>query len=189
MTQKTKFLSAIALAALLVAAALLQLMGADAAALAPWLALLAAAGVVWLARPATCRDFMTWKDEYAIGIEAIDRDHKQLLALINHVLAAQLCRTGPTFERQALNELVAYTQRHFELEETLMREHGYADYEGHKAQHDQMATQIRLISRRYDEQGGAALGELAKYLQLWLLQHINGTDRKYAPFLKERGVH
>ena len=188
MTQKKKFLLALAITALLIALAALQFDAMGIASPAPWLTLLAAFGVPWLVRPSTCKDFLAWKEEYEIGIEAIDRDHKQLLALINHVLAAQLCRTGATFERQALDELVAYTERHFKLEESLMEEYDYPDYEGHKAQHDQMVDQVRRFVQRYDEKGSAALGEVAHYLKLWLLQHINATDRKYAPFFKERGL-
>ncbi len=98
------------------------------------------------------------------------------------------CNTGPTFERQALDELMAYTQNHLKLEEDLMREHGYPDYEGHKGQHDQMVSQVKVFLRRYDEQGSEALGEVANYLKLWLFQHIAGTDLKLARFLREKGM-
>jgi hemerythrin len=33
--------------------------------------------------------YVTWKDEYSVGIEAIDDDHKQLLYLINQLLCNQ----------------------------------------------------------------------------------------------------
>jgi hemerythrin len=56
---------------------------------------------------------------------------------------------------------MAYTQNHLKLEEDLMREHGYPDYEGHKGQHDQMVSQVKVFLRRYDEQGSEALGEVA----------------------------
>jgi hemerythrin len=102
------------------------------------------------------------------------------------LLAARLCRTGPEFERQALDELMDYTQFHFKREEDLMRAHGYADYEGQKAQHDQMVTQARLYRARYEEKGRESIPEVARHLKLWLLQHINGTDRKYVPFLREK---
>jgi hypothetical protein len=39
---------------------------------------------------------------------------------------------------------------------------------------------------RYEEKGREAIPEGARYLKLWLLQDINGTDRKYVPFLREK---
>jgi hemerythrin len=186
MSTRMKILLAALLTAAALAAAVLTFMAQGAASLAPWLLLAVAAGIPFLLRQQSCTDFVAWKDEYSVGIDAIDQDHKKLLGLINNLLAAQLCRTGPEFERQALDELMDYTQFHFKREEDLMREHGYADYEGHKAQHDQMVTQARLYRSRYEEKGREIIPEVAHHLRLWLLQHINGTDRKYAPFLRER---
>ncbi len=178
-------LAAILMAAVL-AAALLTLAAEGVASLPPWLLFAVAAGIPLLLRRQTCEEFVVWQDDYSVGIEAIDQDHKKLLALINNLLAAQQCRTGVELERQAMDELMDYTQVHFKREEDLMRKHGYADFEGHKAQHDQMVTQVRLFRSRYEEKGRGAIPEVARYLKLWLLQHINGTDRKYVPFLREK---
>ncbi len=157
-------------------------------ALAPWLAVAALGACMLLRRQSDCGDFLAWKDEYAVGISVIDQEHKRLLNLINHVLSAVHCNTGAEFERQALEELVDYTKYHFQREEALMEEHGYPDLVGHKAQHDQMISQVDTFMRRYEERGREALQEVADYLKLWLLQHINGTDKKYVPYLTEHGV-
>lgn len=152
----------------------------------PILILVAGAGIPLLLRRETCTDFMEWKDEYSVGLDIIDEEHKRLLALINNVLAANLCRTGTVLERQSLDELLDYTEYHFQREEGLMREHGFPDYEGHKAQHDQMRTQVKLYLKRYEEKGREILPEVANHLKLWLLQHIAGTDKRLAPFIAER---
>jgi hemerythrin-like metal-binding protein len=152
----------------------------------PWLILAGAAGIPWLLRRETCRDFVAWRDDYSVGLDILDDEHKRLLALINNVLAANQCGTGTVLERQALDELLAYTEYHFKREEDLMVEHGYRDYEGHKAQHDQMRTQVKLYLKRYEERGREVLPELANHLKLWLLQHIAGTDKRLAPYVAGR---
>jgi hemerythrin len=187
-TRKTQLLLAATVTTLLLASAGLSFAAAGPASLPAWLALAALAALPLLTRRSNCEDFVVWKEEYALGIEAIDRDHKRLLGLINDVLAARQCRTGATFERQALDELLDYTHNHLQLEERLMRDHAYPDYEGHKGQHDQMVSQVKVFRRRYDEQGSEALGEVANYLKLWLFQHIAGTDLKLARFLREKGM-
>ena len=141
-----------------------------------------------LNREGRCHDFVIWKEEYSIGINSIDEDHKKLLNLINNLQAAVMCNTGEEFERQTLEELMDYTRYHFHREEELMKKHDYLDYEAHKGQHDQMIIQAKVFIDHYEEKGRDSLGEIASYLRLWLLQHINGTDKKYAPLLKEKGV-
>jgi hemerythrin len=152
----------------------------------PWIVLAGAVAIPLLLRREPCEDFVEWKEEYRVGLDIIDEEHKRLLALINNVLAANLCRTGTVLERQSLDELLDYTEYHFQREEDLMLEHGYPDYEGHKAQHDQMRTQVKLYLKRYQEQGREVLPEVANHLKLWLLQHIAGTDKRLAPFVAQR---
>lgn len=135
-----------------------------------------------------CAEFLIWKDEYMVGIEQIDIEHQKLLGLINNLLSTTICNTGEAFERQALLEVVEYTQYHFEREEALMQKYGYPDFEGHKAQHEAMVDKALDFVKAYDQKGQVALKEAAAYLQLWLLQHINGTDKKYSSFFKEKGL-
>ncbi|MET0066501.1 MAG: bacteriohemerythrin [Candidatus Thiodiazotropha sp.] len=154
-----------------------------------WLIILVAVLLLVFSRRPRCEGFVSWKPEYSVGIQSIDEQHIKLLNLINNVRAAVLCDTGPDFERGALEDLVAYTQGHLKYEEELMREHEYFDFEAHKGQHDRMVSQVDLYVKRYDEQGGEILPEVADYLQRWLMQHIQGTDRKLCDFLRTREGH
>ena len=82
--------------------------------------------------------FVEWKDDYSVGIDSIDQQHKKLLNLINQLQTAVDYSTGEQFEREALDELVDYTKTHFTYEEGLMRDNDYPDFEPHKAQHEKM---------------------------------------------------
>jgi len=156
--------------------------------LAPWLLVAATIAIPVFLKRREAGEFVTWKDEYSVGIERIDKDHKKLISLINDLETAVHYHVGDEFERKALEALVAYTQTHFKLEEELMQQHEYADYEAHKGQHDQMISNVEVYLRDYDKQGHKVLGKIANYLKLWLIEHINGTDRKYVPHLRARGV-
>jgi hemerythrin-like metal-binding protein len=184
MKRQHKLILSAAILVALLAAAVLSFLSGGAASLIPWLTLAGAGGVPLLLRRDTCADFVAWRDDLSVGLDIIDSEHKKLLGLINNVLAANQCRTGPEFEREALAELLDYTEYHFKREEELMVQSGYRDYEGHKAQHDQMRGQVKLYLKRYEEQGRAVLPEVASHLKLWLLQHIAVTDRKLAPYLE-----
>jgi hemerythrin len=175
--------------ALLIAAVIGAFVEAGLSAFTPWLLL---ACVLVLAATQTrggkCETFLVWQDNFSVGILEMDEDHKKMLNLINNLRAAILCNTGEDFERYNLQELMAYTRGHLSREEALMSKHGYPDFEGHKAQHDQMISYVETFCRRYEKDGSKVLSEIVPYLTLWLTDHINVTDKKYSAFLQERGV-
>lgn len=154
----------------------------------PWLFVLAAAGIVVLVRRREKSEFMAWKDEYSVGIEAIDNDHRKLIKLINQFQTAVFYRTGEEFEREAFDELVDYTQTHFTREEALMEKHGYPDFEAHVAEHRKMIGQVENVMTQYQTEGRReTLNDAVLFLREWLIEHINGTDQAYSAFLLEKG--
>jgi len=143
--------------------------------------------VLWT-KKMTESEFVTWKDEYSVGIESIDNDHKKLLNLINNLQSSALYYTGADFDKEALNELIEYTKYHFTREEKLMEENGYPDFTEHKAQHDRMTNQVLDMVKEYDEDEEKTIIELTNFLKKWLISHINGTDQQYSQYLIEKGV-
>ncbi len=155
----------------------------------PWLFVLATIGVVGFIKFREKRKFLVWKEEYSVGIEALDMDHKKLLNLINQFQTAVLYRTGREFEQEAFDALVDYTRTHFSREEALMEEHGYPDFEAHQAQHRKMIAQVEACMAQYTNEGRQVpLERAVEFLQDWLINHINGTDQEYSGFLKSKGV-
>jgi len=130
-----------------------------------------------------------WKDEYSVGITHIDQDHKKLINLLNQFTVAYDHAMSEEFEKKALEELIAYTQYHFEREEKLMSDNDYPDFEAHKAKHQEMIKQVSTFVDLYNEKGHDALKDISEYLTVWLISHINGTDKEYSQYLNERGVH
>jgi hemerythrin len=131
---------------------------------------------------------MQWHDDYSVGIESLDNDHKKLINLLNQFTTAYDYAMSEDFEREALNDLIAYTKYHFEREEALLVEHSYADVEAHKKQHKAMIAQVEIFVTLYDEKGHDALSEVSSFLKQWLINHINGTDKEYTQCLTEHGV-
>lgn len=130
-----------------------------------------------------------WKDNYSVNIAAIDEQHKKLIAMINQLHESMSQGQGKVVLGDLLNDLIAYTASHFAAEERLMQEHDYPEYIAHKEKHEKMKAKVLALQSDY-KQGKIALTlDVSKFLQDWLDKHILGTDKKYAPFLKERGVH
>lgn len=129
-----------------------------------------------------------WQESYSVGIESLDNDHKKLISLLNQFTTAYDYAMSEEFEREALNDLVNYTQYHFEREEKLLEDNNYEDLEAHKAQHRKMIEQVIAFQNLYNEKGHESLNEISAYLADWLIKHINGTDKEYSELLTKNGV-
>ena len=132
--------------------------------------------------------FVEWKDDYSVGIDSIDQQHKKLLNLINQLQTAVDYSTGEQFEREALDELVDYTKTHFIYEEGLLRDNEYPDYEAHKLIHEKMIKKVEEVLSEYEKDHDTAMSNAAEFLKDWLIKHINGTDKEYSEYLIGRGV-
>lgn len=154
-----------------------------------WALVLLLALSPYLHRRIVARRFVEWRDEYSVGIESIDNDHKRLLNLINQLQTAVHYQTGEQFEREALDAVVDYTRGHFQREEELMESHDYPELEAHRAEHRQMIERVDGMLEEYRRNPQSGLEDAVQYLKNWLIHHINGTDQAYSGYLHDRGVH
>jgi len=134
------------------------------------------------------RDKIIWKDQYSVGIESIDQQHKKLINLINMLQTTVDYSTGEAFEREALDAVVDYTKTHFAYEEGLMSKYGYPDFEAHKGKHREMINEVQKLTAEYDQNPEHAMQHGLNFLKQWLIKHINGTDKEYSDFLHSKGV-
>ena len=135
------------------------------------------------------RKRIDWKDEYSVGIESIDEQHKKLIDLINTLQTIVDYSTGKEFEQECLAAVVDYTKTHFVYEEGLMSQYGYPDFEAHKAQHQKMIDKVNDLLAAYEKDPESAMNDALEFLKQWLIRHINGTDKQYSEYLLSKGVH
>ena len=154
-----------------------------------WVLIALLVAIPFIHRKLTAKHFITWRDEYSVGIDSIDQQHKKLINLINQLTTAVDYSTGEEFEREALAEVVEYTKAHFTYEEGLLEENTYPDFEAHKAEHRAMIKEVELVLSEYEEDHDMAVRHACDYLKGWLINHINGTDKQYSSFLIGKGVH
>lgn len=171
----------------LIVAAILGLMAGPGSPIT-WLLVASLLVIPYAYRKLSSKDYVEWKNDYSVGIDSIDQQHKRLINLINQLHTAVDYSTGPEFEREALDELVDYTKTHFSYEEGLMEQNGYPDFEPHKAQHEKMFKKVEEVLAEYEKDQETAMSNAAEYLKDWLINHINGTDKEYSSFLISKGV-
>lgn len=122
--------------------------------------------------------FFAWDQRYELGIESLDIQHQQLVALLNELYQAFREDRGREAMDGLLLELEDYAGHHFSHEEQMMANmsHGKAWQRRHLDEHE--AFRRRIAAVRADHEAGAdvTLG-LLNYLKQWLSQHILVTDR------------
>ena len=132
--------------------------------------------------------FVEWSDELSVGIEEIDNQHKVLVDLVNEMNEAIQHRRGNEVVREILSRLADYTRIHFAVEESLMRILGYAGYEAHKVQHEELLGHVLELQDKVHS-GRAAIGfELMHFLKFWLTKHIMESDKNYSEFFLQAGA-
>ncbi len=133
-------------------------------------------------------NLVTWSDRYSVGIPRIDAEHQKLIGLVNDLYAAMVEGRGKAAVDQVLHGMADYTQSHFMNEERLMRLHSYPGFEGHKAEHDKLTTQVKRLQEEARSGKPVVSMEVMRFLQHWLVDHIVGVDKQYSAHLRAAGV-
>ena len=134
------------------------------------------------------RKYIEWSDELSVGIQEIDEQHQILVNLINMLYEAIIKQTEAQEVGTILAELSQYTVIHFAVEESLMRIFDYPNYEEHKKNHQKLTTQVFELQNKFKYSQESISVEVLHFLRHWLTDHIMGEDKKYAPYLVEKGL-
>lgn len=127
--------------------------------------------------------FVQWSDRLSVGINTIDDQHKKLVSIINRLYDAMKSGKGSEILSDVLSELIEYTKYHFSTEETLMKDNAYPDYQSHKSSHSKFVEKVMDLELELKAGRIALSVEVFHFLKDWLVIHIQGEDKKYAPFL------
>ncbi len=126
-----------------------------------------------------------WRDEFKIGIEEVDFEHQELIELINELYSETKEADSSMSVIYFLGEIYAKISAHFALEEKIMSDLKYDQYEDHKEDHEQLLDGIMDI---IDEFAGVpTLDEeiFADRLNNWFTQHFSTKDARMHKFLHQ----
>ncbi|MEG3641553.1 bacteriohemerythrin [Magnetococcus sp. PR-3] len=132
---------------------------------------------------------IAWKDEYSVGVQVLDADHKQLINLINE-LSIAVKDERESFLQQVYERLVNYATTHFAREERMMSEVGFQELPQQKEEHVRFLNTVggkRDALLNSDDPRVAE--EIIEFLKDWLVMHIMKSDMAYKPVFAAKGVH
>ncbi len=125
-----------------------------------------------------------WKDDYSLGIEAIDAQHKELFVIANKVLALNpesLRNKDYEPDREmlkgVLHHLYDYVKRHFHDEEEYMRQIGYPELPHHIQTHEHIINEMNVLLKQSPNLRKLEI-DLVHFLNQWIVTHIMDEDKK-----------
>jgi hemerythrin len=129
-----------------------------------------------------------WHEGLSVGDFLIDCQHKQLLEKLNDISSSIEKGEGIETVNRTLDFMIDYTNFHFNTEEERMIKENYPRLEYHKGQHQEFVTTLKHLSDDFLEEG--ATEDLAESVNMflfnWLVKHIQGVDRAFGRYLKEK---
>ena len=141
-------------------------------------------GAFW-ADKATMEKF-DWKDEYSVGIEKFDRQHRHLLEIVAKLAENNNTVSNPNLVSETLTEMLNYAREHFIDEEELMQEYGYNETEPQKKQHAYFLKMTAELSIRALNDKQSLTANILEFLGNWWIIHILKWDMKYKGFFEHK---
>lgn len=127
---------------------------------------------------------ITMTDDLLTGVEEMDKEHLELIEMINHV--ASLIKEGKKEEAEEffIYKLSAYVETHLKNEEKFMESIGYPELETHKKVHNIFREEIQRLLPAIQNGDYKAFTQALAMSWGWLYNHIAKTDKKYGLYAK-----
>ena len=137
-------------------------------------------------------DKFIWKDEYSVGVQLMDEQHKIFFQMANRVFD---CLESKVINHDALinviNDLENYALYHLGMEEEYFNQFHYEEAANHIAVHNQYRETMKKLfndARQENIDAKQTAQKAALYAGNWLSQHILGMDKGYKRVFNDHGM-
>lgn len=124
---------------------------------------------------------LKWKNDYSIGIEQIDEQHKILFEIAGrayNLLTNDFYTDKYDKILEIIEELKNYTIFHFKCEEEYMLSIKYKRFLSHKVEHDEFIEKFNSIDFiSIDQEQDKYIMSILEYLVDWVSSHILEKDK------------
>ena len=127
---------------------------------------------------------MKWNSSFAIGIDAIDKQHQNIF---EHLLAIEnsIAKRDPWHILHFfLIQLADYVKFHMAVEEALLEIIRYPDIAHHCDMHARLIDRIDELEDQLRQQVSA--DKLVGFFEDWFVSHVLSSDREYVAYVKKQ---
>ncbi|MCL2044558.1 MAG: hemerythrin domain-containing protein [Treponema sp.] len=135
-------------------------------------------------------DHFIWQQEYSVGIIILDRQHKEIIALIRDL--SQLCTIDDRVSYDTFKLMVSstmeYLRHHFWEEEKHMREKNYPGFAKHKAIHETMLTELKEMIDTLGKKETVNIKSVTAYLKESYMEHLQICDKEMGEYFTASSI-
>ena len=122
---------------------------------------------------------ITWDSSFETGIADVDAQHRRLVDIINSLVDA-IGHAPKSALKDIVVQLKDYAQYHFQTEEKIMEEAGYAGLAEHRDEHAMFVDQILLFDLDVILASEGLAWDMLHFLRGWLTNHILVVDKRFS---------
>jgi hemerythrin-like metal-binding protein len=124
-----------------------------------------------------------WNNSLAIGIEAIDNQHKQIFEYLLAIENSVAKRDPWHILRFLLSQMAEYMKFHLAVEEAMLEIVRYPQRAEHGQAHAKIMEQIAELEKQLQKTGSGT--DLVNFFEYWFIRHVLADDRQYAAYVRE----
>ena len=128
--------------------------------------------------------FIEFNNQLSVNIDFLDEQHKELIKIINALHEAACQEHSEINCKDIIDQLKDYIKYHFATEERLMQKFDYPYTQEHIQEHDDFIAKVLEFQFQLQNEDRDITNDLLAFLKKWLTGHIQGSDKKYSPYLK-----
>ncbi|WP_319763757.1 bacteriohemerythrin [Maridesulfovibrio sp.] len=128
-----------------------------------------------------------WNESLNLGIKELDKQHKELIGLVNDFLDAYGKGESAGAVDKILKQLKEYAVYHFNAEEKYMEEIEYPHLAEHRQLHAALKNSVKSMQSARFHLEEVSAEEIKALLSKWLIEHILRVDYKLVQFVKKSG--
>jgi hemerythrin len=145
---------------------------------------------------------LQWRDDWLLGLECLDADHRRLVELLNLLFSAphQPAETarddggsyGPAPAPrvdvtecilQRLDRVTNHLRHHFAREEELLRSINFPNYDEHRSEHALQLAEFAELRRDIERRRARELdAETIGGIKRWFFNHVIAEDHHFAAY-------
>lgn len=130
----------------------------------------------------------SWDPKYLLNVDTFDNQHKEIFKLLDDI--TQAIEKGDNKDISFIvTKLEVYSWFHLASEDHAMAKYRYPGIEIHMEEHEKFRNAIKTFKEIRSENEMEKLAGLRDFVQDWIMTHIEGTDKAYAPFFIEKGFN
>lgn len=122
--------------------------------------------------------YLQWSEKFSVGVDSVDYEHQNLMDMINMIYAELEDRRDVAEITNTISDVHAEISAHFALEERIMRQAGYEEFDAHKNDHEDLLDQIRAMMDAIENDPEPALDTLSDQLADWFSHHFATFDAR-----------